>query len=249
MKKSITCLVIAMLLMILAGCQEATAPTAPLPAAAEADKCRDSVPVLPPWSEVHGLTYAEWSQAWWQWLISIPIDQNPGLDPDGSFVALNQSGPVWFLAPNYGQGQVDVRYATIPQGRMLFIDLAAFVGCPAIGDPSDPAELYAVLAASVDAIEELVFEVDGRPLRNLADYRVQSPLFELTFPENNVFGVEPGAYYPAAADGYYAMLAPLSVGRHTIHIFTDFGEIFGTSEVTFHLTVAPNCRPRQHHGH
>ena len=80
-------------------------------------------------------------------------------------------------------------------------------------------------------------EVDGRELQNLEDYRIVSPLFPLELPENNVLGLDPGVYYPAAAEGYYAMLAPLSAGEHTIHIFADFGEIFGTSDVTFHLTV------------
>ena len=44
----------------------------------------------------------------------------------------------------------------------------------------------------------------------------------------------PSAGFLAAVAG---LLAPLAAGEHTIHIFADFGEIFGTSDVTFYLTV------------
>ncbi|MFO7608562.1 MAG: hypothetical protein R6X35_05105 [Candidatus Krumholzibacteriia bacterium] len=242
MKQIASILACLSLLLVLAACQEETPVSVATDAAAGLAKAVELPGVVPPGSAVAGKSYAEWSAAWWQWLISIPIAENPGLDTDGSLVALNQSGHVWFLAPNYGMGQVDVRYATIPPGKMLFIDIAAFVGSEVIGDPADPDELRAVLSASVDAIVDVSFTVDGRPLEDLAPYRIQSPLFPLAFPENNVFGVEPGTYYPAAAEGYYAMLAPLPVGEHTIHIRVDFGEVFGVSDVTFHLTVAPAGR-------
>jgi len=150
-------------------------------------------------------------------------------------VALNQSGQVWFLAPNYG-GE-DERWATIPTGRMLFIDVAAFIGGEIFGDPPDPEEIYALLTQAVDDIVEVVFEVDGHVLQDLENYRLVSPLFEVTMPENAVFGFPPGTYYPCATEGYFVMLAPLSAGEHTIYIHADLGPIFGTSTVTFHLTV------------
>lgn len=242
MKQLASILACLFLLLALAGCQEETPFSVPADAGTGLAKAAELPGVIPPGAMVAGRSYAEWSAAWWQWLISIPIPENPGLDTDGSLVALNQSGHVWFLAPNYGMGQVDVRYATIPPGTMLFVDIAAYVGSEVIGDPADPDELRAVISAAIDAIVEVSFTVDGQPLADLAPYRVRSPLFPLEFPENNVFGVEPGTYFPAAAEGYYAMLAPLAVGEHTIRIYTDFGEVFGVSDVTFHLTVAPAGR-------
>jgi len=251
MTRFVTALSLIALVALLGGCSsdDVTGPAPAAPALggehaidgymaiADAQGKNMNPRIIPPHAHPGGRSYAEWSVSWWRWLISIPIDENPGLDTDGSFVALNQSGHVWFLAPNYAQGAVDVRTATIPPGKMLFIDIAAFVGSPGIGDPSDPDELYEVLAEAVEGIVEIVFEVDGHLLEDIEDYRVASPLFELEFPEDNVFGAEPGTYYPSAAEGYYAMLAPLSAGEHTIHIYADFGEIFGTSEVTFYLTV------------
>lgn len=202
-----------------------------------------SAGVIPPQAHPHGRSYAEWSAAWWQWLWSAPADVNPGLDPDGSFVSYGQSGAVWFLAPNYGFGQSDVRYATIPTGKMLFIDLAGFFSSFEIEDPSVTTveELRAICAAAVDQIAEVACSVDGQELQNLEDYRVQSPAFEYVLPDNNIFQawgipVPAGTYYPGVADGHYVVLAPLSAGEHTIHIFADLGA-WGTSEVTFHLTI------------
>lgn len=54
--------------------------------------------VLPPRSRPFGLTYAQWSEKWWQWALSIPADENPLLDPTGENCGTGQSRRVWFLA-------------------------------------------------------------------------------------------------------------------------------------------------------
>jgi hypothetical protein len=205
--------------------------------------------IIPPNARPKGKTYAEWSAAWWQWLWSAPVDVNPGLDPDGGFVTYGQTGSVWFIAPNYGGGQSDVRYATIPTGKMLFVDVVAVFSAFEIEpDPEIDTveELRQLLTEAIDSVEEIVFTVDGTPVETIEDYRVQSPEFEYTLPDNNMFqlfgyGTPPGTYYPGVAEGYYVMLAPLSAGEHTIYIFADLGPIFGISEVTLHLTVVGNA--------
>src|SRR5215831_17578658 len=58
--------------------------------------------VLPLDSSPYGNTYGEWSARWWQWLMSIPSDKNPNLDPTGAHCAEGQIGPVWFLAGTFG---------------------------------------------------------------------------------------------------------------------------------------------------
>jgi hypothetical protein len=55
--------------------------------------------VLRPQSHPFGRTYGEWSNAWWQWALSIsttPDNNNPLLDPTGASCGNGQSGPVWF---------------------------------------------------------------------------------------------------------------------------------------------------------
>lgn len=242
MHKRIIFVLLGISMLLVAGCREDGLISPGTQSAGEIEPqiqdANQNGGIIPLDAQPHGKSYAEWSVAWWQWLFSIPYYENPGLDPDGGFVALNQSGQVWFLAPNYGGGQVDERWATIPTGKMLFIDVAAFLGTWAAGDPQEIDELIAVITEVVDNIGEIEFEIDGELVENITDYRVQSPIFDITFPVDNVFGLEPGTYSPTYAEGYYVMLAPLSAGEHTIHILADLGPIYGTSEVTFHLTVA-----------
>ena len=47
--------------------------------------------------------------------------------------------------------------------------------------------------------------IDGVKLKNLANYRVQSALFDVIFPENNVFSVKPGTTKDFG-DGYWVLL-------------------------------------------
>ncbi len=90
---------------------------------------------------------------------------------------------------------------------------------------------------------DLACEVDGVPLKNLAAYRTESPLFDVTLPEGDIFGAGPATYGPSMDQGYYLMLAPLSAGEHTIHFkgsmpatidpyWTPF-----SVDVTYHITV------------
>jgi hypothetical protein len=75
-------------------------------------------------------------------------------------------------------------------------------------------------------------------------FRVQSQVFDITLPTDNLFGIDPGTYSPAIDDGFYVMLKPLSVGTHTLHFESASGGCpliggpFGV-DVTYDLTVVP----------
>src|SRR2546425_5092064 len=73
--------------------------------------------VLPPNSRPHGLSYAEWTVRWVQWIFPIALDESPLADPDGRFCQVGQSGPVFFLGSNYGG--TSVRSCTVPAGKSL----------------------------------------------------------------------------------------------------------------------------------
>ncbi len=197
---------------------------------------------IPPNAKPHGKSYSDWSIGFWQWLWAAPTPENPGLDDSGEFVANNQQDHVWYLAASYW-GDYE-RTATIPPGTMLFINVMSWFGSPAIGDPEDEEELRAVLAWYMENSSNVILEVDGVAVENIWDYRIiTDELFGFWVPEqnvpNDVFGVElpEGYYYPAAGDGIFVMLAPLSAGEHTIHIHGEFPENTGYSDVIYSLTV------------
>lgn len=240
---------VLILVVSLIGCSDEV--TAPSQDAASDDLTsldkssgRYGINIIPPNARPHGLSYAQWSARWWQWLWSAPADQNPGLDATGEFVDWNQSGPVWFLAPAY-YGQWE-RTATIPTGKMLFIDLAGFFVSFAQGDGETEQEIREVATWFVDnVISNVIIEVDGRRLRRVEDFRVASPpgLITYTLPDNNMFqffgmDIPAGTYSDGACEGYYAMLPPLSAGQHTIFLSADFGEPYNdVIQVTYNLTV------------
>jgi hypothetical protein len=81
--------------------------------------------VLPPHSNPHGASYAEWGGRWWAWAWTQPRDVNPVFDTTGEFCAQGQKGSVWFLAGAfiYKRPEIVTRNCTVPVGKALFIPM------------------------------------------------------------------------------------------------------------------------------
>ncbi len=218
------------------------APSGEDVASYDIDKANGNPRIIPPVARVHGKTYAEWGVAWMQWFWSAPFDVSPALDETGEFISYGQSGSVWFLSPSFFEGTE--RFATIPTGKMLFIDIAADIEGTWLGTGETEEELRAVAAYAVDNLVSVTLTVDGNVLQNIELYRIQpAEPFSLTIPDNNLFqafgfDMPAGTYDGAVYDGYFAMLAPLSAGQHTIVVSSEWGDpdpYF--NDVTFYLTV------------
>jgi hypothetical protein len=206
--------------------------------------------VIPPNALVMGKSYGDWGAAWWQWALSIPFAVNPMNDQTGANAAQGQAGPVWFLA---GTFCVDInagcalatatRTCTVPTGKHIFFPILNSECSTFEGNGTTYQELRDCARSSGDIVTGMVCEVDGVPLQNLQAYRATSGLFTWgPLPDGNIleaFGLPNtvGATSPAAQDGYYIMLAPLSAGPHTIHFAGSFGSLFAL-DVTYHLTAA-----------
>lgn len=212
-----------------------------LAVAAAASAANPNPRVLPVNGKPYGQTYGEWSAAWWQYVYSVPTSSNPLFDTSGANCDVGQSGPVFFLVGATTSSAVD-RACTVPSGKALFFPVLNNE-CDNIPDFQFTIdELRSFCKAPMDAATNMSVSVDGVPIAGLdstaSPYRVQSPVFSITLPEDNIysFGVIPaGTYEPAVGDGYYVMLAPLSAGMHTV----DFGGASGsfTLDITYHLTV------------
>jgi hypothetical protein len=213
--------------------------------------------ILPPQVKPYGKTYGAWGAEWWKWVVGIPAAENPILDETGEFGAIDQAGPVWFLAGN--SGGTTERTLVVPTGKALFFPiLTQFWGCPSPEERAfleevaraylgmDPAAVAAltdvdlmrlVIGAQMDSVISLSATIDGVAVQDLKQYRAKSPVF--TFEDLDSFGVE-GECSPAVADGYWLMVAPLPVGEHTIH----FSGVIADApldplelDVTYHLIV------------
>jgi hypothetical protein len=229
--------------------------------------------VAPPDANSQGQSYGEWAAAWWSWIASIPVAQNPILDPTGEFGEVGQSGSVWFLAGTFGtEAERDL---TVPAGKALFFPLfnslwwapddAPFARDVAVMLGEDPLEVanwsdeeavvFAAASQVADGQATFTCEVDGVALTDLETYRGQSGPFPL---EDTIFFEELGAAVTkpttGAADGYWVLLNPLKPGEHTVHFTADRVDhplndvipgVFGDFhlEVTYHITVQAGNQP------
>lgn len=198
--------------------------------------------VFSPDSDPYGVSYAEWTARFWQWLLEQPSDNNPLNDQTGKNCANNQKDPnVWFLLGTAG-GSAE-RTCVIHAGKAILVSIINVV-CSYATDPElkSESELRSCAKTDQDKVTSVELTLDGVKLPDLKKYRIQSPLFDVTFPKNNVFGGKPGPT-KAISDGYWVFLKPLSPGRHEIHhsgALVDFTTTSTTNfatDVTYHLTV------------
>jgi hypothetical protein len=194
-------------------------------------------------SKPFGLSISEWSVKWWQWLHSIPAPNNPASDKTGQYCSVGQPAKdVWFLVQTTsGPGE---RTCTVPAGRAILLPVA-INECSTAENPALTTEsALRACAIAGNEVNSIVAIVDGVKLKNLEQYRVQSPLFTLTFSENNNNGV-PAGPTKSVSDAYMTFLKPLSPGNHTLQFsqVTLDNPTTGTKSfaysIVYHLIVKP----------
>jgi hypothetical protein len=191
----------------------------------------------------------------------MPTEGHPLYENGDVDLSKGQSGPVWFLGGTLASTEVEgvwygtaIRNGTVPVGKALFFPVLDSECSTLEGNGTTDAELRACAAFWASFATGLSCEVDGKAVEKLEAYRVQSPLYTFgPLPEGNVlqgWGYEApaGATSPSVSDGYFLMLAPLSAGKHTIHISgrivlsVENGDPFDyvfVLDVTYNLTVVP----------
>ena len=197
---------------------------------------------IPAGGTFRGLSYGEWGALWWSTLFSIPVVE--GSHPYLSGGAFGGHKGVVFLAAGGDGVTIDV---TIPAGTALFIpvinaECSVLEPDPFHGD--DEAELRACANGHIDNTSGLFAVIDGVPVTNLDAYRVESPLFEFTLPEDNLFAffgldAPAGTTSPAVDAGVYLLLAPLPPGTHTVQVGGTFDLLSYSIDTTFNITVLP----------
>jgi len=188
--------------------------------------------------------YKELSIEWWKWAESIPKSSNPILAPSGRYDAsIGQSGNVWFLAGTFNTIGV-VRTVEIPAGKALFFPIFNVVASKDDGDDFDTKEQRREAAeAYIDQVTVHKVKLDDKKLDN---YRVESKPFKFTnFPTDDYLGLSELKLQkpiPAVSDGYWIMLKPLPVGKHTIIVdgkaeFPDGSKV--ETQVTYNIKIKP----------
>jgi hypothetical protein len=192
-------------------------------------------------SKPYGLTYSQWAGKWWKWFDEIPKSASPATDKTGANCAVGQSGPVWFLSGTTG-GSAE-RTCTVPAGKaILFAPLnseCSYAEFPSLKTESD---LLSCAKHFQDEVTSLQASVDGVTLQGLGAYRVQTPLFNETFPVDNIAGAPPGPTQ-GVGDGNWVFIKPLPPGKHEIYLSGASTDITATAvnnfanEARYHIIV------------
>jgi hypothetical protein len=202
--------------------------------------------IVPPGAKFRGLSYGEWAAEWWKAMFAIPVvDDDHPLFSGGAV-----EGPkgVLFLTGVFSDPDPAVIEISIRPGTALFFpvinaECSEFEPEPFHGD--DEAEMRAQANHHMDNTSGRFAKIDGRPVQRLDDYRCESPLFVWgPLPEGNLFQyfgmtAPAGTTSPAVDAGYYLLLHPLSVGKHTVEFGARFDELGGIINTKYIVNVVP----------
>jgi hypothetical protein len=170
-----------------------------------------NVSIFPLDSMPYNLTYGEWSAKWWIWALSIPEENNPITDQTGANCEVNQQGPVWFLAGTLG-GSV-TRDCDISRDKAILVSPlnieCSYAEFPSMKTEKELRDCAQWPGASVEVT------IDGVEVKDIAKYNVQSPIFDVVLPEENIFGA-PAGPTKAVSGGWWILLRPLPPGAHQI---------------------------------
>jgi hypothetical protein len=185
-------------------------------------------------SSPYGIPFKDWTAKWAAWLDSVPKDQNwnfqnvPGFKyiPEDCSYLQNPASPVFFL-PWVGieRGTTTTMTCNVPHNKAMLISVDG--GTSDYSDPTvktkTPAELIKIVTKSNLYPNSFDATLDGYALALTNDdaHKIQSDLFNLTLPANNVWG-EPQGPDQAITQGWWLMLKPLPPGQHTLHYTTGY---------------------------
>jgi hypothetical protein len=187
---------------------------------------------------------------WWQWVLSIPTEDNPLLDTTGAKCQQGDMGDVFFLVGTFGASGSAERKCTISEGQDILFPIINSVCLDLPGGlnpdlpgvfqrPKGPGgscqEQNESFMDTVD-LSSLELTIDGVSFGSLEDFRVQSNPFPITLPQDSIFGEGfPSRPFIGISDGIWVIVEGLPVGEHTI-VFGGQADGF-TVHVTYHLTV------------
>ncbi len=170
--------------------------------------------ILPPDEPWDELTRDEWNARFWQRILSLPEDNHPWGNTPGERCGYGQSGSVFFLT-----GPADeTTTCVVAAGTAMFVFVWG-AECSTVEPPPffgrTEEELRACARAYTDGGTDLEVRINGQDVADLDAYRATSPLFTITFPRDNLLGVEPGVAQ-AVSDDYSLIIAPPPPGEYEI---------------------------------
>jgi hypothetical protein len=162
-----------------------------------------SVLIFEPYSKPLGLTYKEWSKEWCIWLLSFPKQKNPACHgcENSNGESPTRRG-VTFLCQTFESVRPRPYRSLKVSGSYFFMPIINWISTLGENEKNE-FDLANLAKARMDEVVKLDVRINGFPLPvELKNYRLLSPLIEMTLPDDNILGVEPGRT-SVVADGYW----------------------------------------------
>ena len=108
------------------------------------------------------------------------------------------------------------------------------------GDPA--AEVQVDLGAGevrVDSAQSLSLEIDGYAATTVYDLRAASNVASCVLPPGSILPTADPGPHTCVADGYWALLKPLTVGQHTVRFAGQLALTGFSLDVTYTIIVKP----------
>jgi hypothetical protein len=195
-------------------------------------------PLLPPNSQPFGHSYGEWAQQWNQWAFSMPVEQHPLFDtaPCGT----GQTGNVWFLGGSFVTATPS-RSCTVPAGTAVFFPVINNECSGIENNLTSEADLSA--CASQFRLADVFCEIDGVPVPDAMKFLLTSPRYQFgPLPDGNILqflGLDApaGTTTPSVTYGVYALVRPLTPGKHSLHFGGTFPDFAFSIDIKYALDV------------
>jgi hypothetical protein len=169
---------------------------------------------MAPAEKVNGKRVDAYPALWWQWVNRKRWGAQAFQDPTGAQCALNQSGPVWFLAGTDGTDAFK-RHCRVPTGKHVFLPLITMLANAVPGQDRPCGLLKAEAADNNNHLVATKVSVDGVRI-DIQALRMAGACFNAY--EHADYLKKDSAGQLSATDGYWLMLAPFADGAHTIKV-------------------------------
>lgn len=196
--------------------------------------------VVEPEEIVAGKPLDHFANAWWQWAYAMQQAQSPVRDQDGTYCAVSQDGPVWYLAGGFGTSKIH-RTCIIPARKHIFFPVINMVYSAPPGSTLTCDEAKQRAAQNNNDFVYINVFLNGTKLENAERFRLASiTCFDLF--ERVPIQFQAPVAAPSATDGYWIMLEPLPAGTHQLEFqafYTANGSSFGdmVQNISYDLTI------------
>jgi hypothetical protein len=188
--------------------------------AQNATSTKNSVELFQPTDKPFGLSYEDHVKNFWKLYLPIPKNVNPLEDRTGAMCNYGKNGQnetktIFYLTGNSGGNTV--KTCKIPTGLGLFIPVLAGEFSQGESKGSTVEDLNMTAKSDQESMQNLVLSINGKPIPEgvLRNYAKLTGDFDTIFPDNAVYGANPGPS-KAVADGYYVITKPLPPGNYDI---------------------------------